>query len=226
LADQKILWVDDEIEHLRSHVQFLEGKGYSVSEATNGEDALALVGKEKFDVMLLDESMPGMGGLETLAEIKQIDPALKVVMITKNEEERLMDDAIGMQISDYLLKPVSPMQIYSACKRLLDTHRIQESHFSQEYVSEFNNMTSLINEGTWDAWVDIHRKLSSWDLEFDRFRESGLETTHDEQKQDANLHFGRFIETRYPEWLHSEKRPPIRGLRTARSVARHRGIGA
>lgn len=217
--------MDDEIEHLRSHVRFLEEKGYSVSEATNGEDALAMVGREKFDVMLLDESMPGMGGLETLTEIKDIDPALKVVMITKNEEERLMDDAIGMQIADYLLKPVSPMQIYSACKRILESHRLQEGRFSQDYVREFNNMNSLVTEGSWDAWVQIHRRLSAWDLEFDRFRESGLETTHDEQKQNANLHFGRFIEKQYPQWLHSDKRPPLSNDVFSKFVAPHLKAG-
>lgn len=201
--------MDDEIEHLRSHVRFLESKGYSVSEATNGEDAVRMVGRQKFDVMLLDESMPGMGGLETLNEIKDVDPALRVVMITKNEEERLMDDAIGMQIADYLLKPVSPMQIYSACKRILDSHRLQEGRFSQDYVGEFTNMTSLMDEQSWDAWLQIHRKLANWDRAFDRFRDSGLETTHDEQKQNANLYFGRFIEKQYPEWLASEDRPPL-----------------
>ncbi|UCG52029.1 MAG: response regulator, partial [Candidatus Latescibacterota bacterium] len=142
VAKQHILWVDDEIEHLKSHVRFLEGKGYEVSVATNGEDALRMVGDQKFDLLLLDESMPGMGGLETLNEIKEIDQALQVVMITKNEAEQLMDDAIGMKISDYLLKPVSPMQIYSACKRVLDSFRLQEGRFSQDYVKDFNNIQS------------------------------------------------------------------------------------
>jgi len=174
VAQAKILWVDDEIELLKSHVRFLEGKGYEVTAATNGEDALDLVGKEKFDIMLLDESMPGMGGLETLNHIKEIDADLHVVMITKNEEERLMDDAIGMKISDYLLKPVNPMQIFSACKRILEAHRLQEGRFSQDYVREFNNVNSLIEEASWDSWLRLHKKLCTWDLEFDRFRESGL----------------------------------------------------
>jgi CheY-like chemotaxis protein len=209
LAKQHILWVDDEIEHLKAHVLFLEGKGYTVSVATNGEDALRMVGNEKFDILLLDESMPGMGGLETLNHIKEIDPGLQVVMITKNEAERLMDDAIGMKISDYLLKPVNPMQIYSACKRILDSHRLQEGRFSQDYVKEFGNIQSLVDDESWESWVTIHSKLSRWDLEFDRFRESGLQETHDEQKQTANMHFGRFIEKHYTEWVHSERKPPM-----------------
>ena len=206
---QRILWVDDEIDLLKSHVKFLQGKGYEVAEATNGEDAVQLVTKQPFDVMLLDESMPGMGGLETLNEIKEIAPNLQVIMITKNEEERLMEDAIGMKISDYLLKPVSPLQIYSACKRLLDSDKLQEDRFSQDYVREFNNMQSLIDDHSWDSWVKIHRKLCTWDLEFDRFRDSGLVDTHDDQKQNSNLHFGRFIEKQYPNWVQSENRPPL-----------------
>jgi CheY-like chemotaxis protein len=225
VAVQRILWVDDEIEHLKSHVQFLEGKGYEVRSATNGEDAIELVGKHTFDVLLLDENMPGMGGLETLNEIKEIDPGLQVVMITKNEEEQLMDDAIGMKIAAYLLKPVSPMQIYSACKRILDSDRLQEGHFSQEYVKEFNNMTSLVHEASWDSWLQIHRKLCAWDLEFDRFHESGLASTHEDQKQNANLQFGRFIEKQYPEWIHSEDRPTLSVDVFSKFVAPHLQAG-
>jgi len=221
VANQRILWVDDEIELLKSHVRFLEGKGYEVSVATNGEDALRMVGKEKYDILLLDESMPGKGGLETLNEIKEIDPGLQVIMITKNEAERLMDDAIGMKISDYLLKPVNPMQIYSACKRILDSHRLQEDRFSQDYVKEFTNIQSLIDEESWESWVSIHAKLSQWDLEFDRFRGSGLQATHDEQRQNANMHFGRFVEKYYSEWVHSEKRPPLSPDVFRRFVAPH-----
>ena len=209
MASQKILWVDDEIEFLKSHIRFLEDKGYEVTEATNGEDAVAMVGKKKYDVLLLDESMPGMGGLETLNEIKEVDPNLQVVMITKNEEERLMDDAIGMKITDYLLKPVSPMQIYSACRRIFDGHRLQESRFSQDYVREFNNMNALIDEGTWESWLRIHKKLCTWDLEFDLFRDSGLEATHDEQKLNTSLQFSRFIEKNYAKWVQSDKRPTM-----------------
>lgn len=205
MSKQKILWVDDEIELLKSHVKFLEGKGYEVAEATNGEDAVRLVNDQQFDVMLLDESMPGMGGLETLNEIKEIAPNLQVIMITKNEEERLMEDAIGMKIDDYLLKPVNPMQIYSACKRLLDSHKLQEDRFSQDYVREFTNMQSLIDDQSWDSWLKIHRKLCTWDLEFDRFRDSGLVSTHDDQKQESNHHFGRFVERNYRDWVQNDR---------------------
>jgi CheY-like chemotaxis protein len=217
----RILWVDDEIELLKSHVMFLEQKGYEVETATNGEDALALVRDKRFDVMLLDESMPGLGGLETLGQVKDIDPALPVVMITKNEEERLMDDAIGMQIDDYLLKPVSPLQIHSACKRILEADRLQEDRLSPEYIREFNDINALIQEDTWEAWMRIHRRLCHWDHQFDHFRNSGLETTHEDQRLLCSQHFGRFVETNYRDWVSSEKRPPMSTDVFSRFVAPH-----
>jgi len=218
---RRILWVDDEIELLRSHVMFLEQKGYSVETATNGKDALDHIRGGKFDVMLLDESMPGMGGLETLTELRDVDPGLPVVMITKNEEERLMDDAIGMQISDYLLKPVSPLQIYSACKRILDAGRIQEDRFSSDYIREFNDINDLINDGTWESWLKIHRRLCAWDHQFDQFRNSGLEATHDDQRLNCSQHFSRFIEAGYRDWVASGDRPPMSPDVFERFVAPH-----
>lgn len=206
---RKIIWVDDEVELLKSHIMFLEDKGFEVDTATNGEDALTLVREGRFDVMLLDESMPGMGGLETLSGIKELDPALPVVMITKNEEERLMEDAIGMQIDDYLLKPVNPLQIYSACKKILDAKKLQEDRFSQDYIREFNDINDLIADNTWESWLRIHRRLCTWDHQFDQFRNSGLENTHDDQKLNCSLHFSRFIESKYAAWVGGEKRPPM-----------------
>ncbi|HEX5132277.1 MAG TPA: bifunctional response regulator/alkaline phosphatase family protein [Candidatus Krumholzibacteria bacterium] len=206
---KRILWVDDEIELLKSHVLFLREKGYEVQTATNGADALTLVRDGNFDIMLLDESMPGRGGLDTLVEIKESDPGLPVVMITKNEEERLMDNAFGMKISDYLLKPVSPLQIYSACKRILDAPRIQEERFPPDYIREFNEIGSLVAENTWDSWLRIHRRLCAWDREFDQYRRTGLESTHDDQRLNCAQHFGRFVEDNYRGWVNSEKRPTL-----------------
>jgi CheY-like chemotaxis protein len=205
----KILWVDDEIDLLKSHILFLESKGYSVKTASNGEDALEMVGMERFDLLLLDESMPGKGGLETLNEIYDIAPAMPVIMITKNEEERLMDDAIGMKINDYLLKPVNPLQIYSACKRILESEKIQAGRLSQDYTREFALLETLMQENTWESWLRLHKRLCEWDVEFDRFKGMGLERTHEDQKANANHHFGKFIERQYTEWIHSEKRPPL-----------------
>jgi CheY-like chemotaxis protein len=223
--NKRILWVDDEIELLKSHVTFLQGKGYKVDTATNGADALSLVKGNKFDVLLLDESMPGRGGLETLVEIKEADPALPVVMITKNEEERLMDNAIGLKIDDYLLKPVSPLQIYSACKRILDAPRIQEERVSPDYIREFNELNSLMQEGTWDAWLRVHKRLCAWDHEFDQFRRTGLESTHDDQRLKASHAFSDFVEKNYRNWVASDKRPPMSVDIFPRHIAPHLQAG-
>lgn len=209
MANKRILWVDDEIELLKSHVMFLRDKGYDVQTATNGVDAVNLVKEGRFDVLLLDESMPGRGGLETMVEIKESDPALPIVMITKNEEERLMDNAIGMKIDDYLLKPVSPLQIYSACKRILDAPKIQEARVSPDYIKEFNEINSLVQENTWDAWLRVHRRLCAWDREFDEFRNTGLDATHEDQRLNCAHHFGLFVENHYRDWVASGKRPPM-----------------
>src|SRR5262245_53292765 len=126
----KVLWADDEIDLLRPHILFLESKGYQVRAVPNGEDAVALVSREKFDVVLLDEMMPGLGGLGTLTAIKEIDPSLQVVMITKSEEERLMNEALGKRIADYLIKPVNPSQIWLALKRLTEGKQLVEGQFT------------------------------------------------------------------------------------------------
>jgi CheY-like chemotaxis protein len=219
--NKRILWVDDEIEMLKSHVLFLQGKGYQVDTATNGADALSLVRGNRFDVMLLDESMPGRTGLETLVEIKETDPSLPVVMITKNEEERLMDHAIGMKIDDYLLKPVSPLQIYSACKRILDAPKIQEARVSPDYIREFNEINELVRENTWESWLRIHRRMCAWDREFDQFRNTGLESTHDDQRLKCAHHFGQFVEDNYRDWVASDKRPPMSVDVFPRHIAPH-----
>ncbi len=207
--ERRILWVDDEIELLKSHILSLESKGFKVETATNGDDALGMVQGGAFDIMLLDESMPGKGGLETLNGIKQIEPNLPVIMITKNEEERLMEDAIGMKIDDYLLKPVSPLQIYSACRRILDARKIQENRLSPDYIREFNDINDLVSDDTWDSWVSVHRKLCQWDTEFDEFRNSGLESTHEDQRQNCSMNFSRFVEKNYRDFVNAEKRPDM-----------------
>ena len=134
---KKILWVDDEIELLRSHVIFLQEKGFDVSTTTNGDDAIDLVKREDFDLVFLDEMMPGKDGLQTLSELKDIRPFLPIVMVTKNEEESLMEEAIGGKIADYLTKPVNPSQILLTCKKLLK-EKIKSEQLSKDYIGEFN----------------------------------------------------------------------------------------
>lgn len=207
---KKILWIDDEIDLLKAHMMFLEEKGYEVTGASSGGDAVAIIRKEQFDLILLDETMPGKSGLETLQEIKEIDSNLPVIMITKNEAEGLMDQAIGMKIDDYLLKPVNPLQIYSAAKRILDSHKIQEGAVSKDYLSVYQKINDmLLGEPDWEDWMKIHQELSQWDVEFDRFKETGLGQTHQDLRLNCNVEFGRYIEKHYRDWVHSKERPVL-----------------
>ena len=206
-----ILWVDDEIDQLKPHIIFLEKKGFEVTPVTNGEDALSLVGKQKFDIIFLDEQMPGMDGLETLTELKEKQPGIPVIMITKSEEEEIMDDAIGGKISDFLIKPVNPNQILLTVKRILDRHRIQDEKTAQSYLRSFNEITAMINEQPeWDDWITIYRKLTSWQMELKR-SEEGLQQVLQDQIQTANSEFGKFVKSDYYDWLRAsrEDRPML-----------------
>ncbi len=201
----QILWVDDEIDLLRPHIKLLQAKGYSVETVTNGEDAIALVKKQSFDLVFLDESMVGMGGLATLAEIKEIDSSIPVVMVTKNEAESVMDEAIGRRISDYLTKPVNPTQILLTCKKFLEGKRIEADFVSRDYTKEFNQTAiQLMNPMDWEEWIALYAKLSQWEIEFDRHRGLGFEQTLVDQKRDANAEFGKFIEKNYKGWLNPD----------------------
>lgn len=210
MMKKHILWVDDEIDMLKAHILFLEGRGYTVHAVTNGEDAIEYARKEPFDLVLLDEMMPGKDGLQTLVEIKRINPALPVIMITKNEEESLMDDAIGRKIDDYLLKPINPTQILSACKRILDVKSITAAQISKDYVTDFREISTLLAMGPrFDEWTEIFTKLTNWDLELDQHFNVGLEETLRDQKKDVNIEFSKYIEKNYIDWLHSDTRPVL-----------------
>jgi CheY-like chemotaxis protein len=204
-----ILWVDDEIDQLKSHIIFLESRGYKVTEASNGDDAVALVGKKSFDLVLLDEMMPGKDGLTTLEEIKDKSPHLPVIMVTKSEEEDLMDQAIGKKIDDYLTKPVNPSQILSAAKKILDARKIRTERLAQDYAQSSAKIRSaLFGVLNWRDWIDIHRTLSEWDLEIDNFGDTDLRQTLLGQRQECNIEFGKYIETAYLRWL-AEEDPPL-----------------
>jgi CheY-like chemotaxis protein len=223
---KKILWADDQIDLLQSHILFLEEKGYRITGVTNGDDAISRVRKERFDLLLLDEMMPGLNGLDTLNEIKRLDPSLPVVMITKSEEDSLMEEAIGKRISAYLVKPVNPIQVYSTAKSLLESEKIQESRVTRDYVAEFNRMAAEVAAGLdWEGWVRVHQSLCEWDREFARFRETGLEQTHEDQKKNINFEFARSIERHYRDWIHSEERPPLSVDVMRRHVLPHLGSG-
>lgn len=205
-----ILWVDDEIESLKSNIMFLKQKGYNVSEATNGEDGVNLIKDNEFDLVFLDEMMTGMGGLQTLLEIKDIKPSLPVVMVTKNETESLMEDAIGNKISDYLIKPVNPTQLLLVCKKMLESKRLKGSQVSKDYIQEFNKISmSMMDNPGWEEWIDIHLKMTGWEIELDEHPELGLKQTIIDQKRDCNTEFSKYVEKNYLHWVNSAANKPI-----------------
>ncbi|HZY09826.1 MAG TPA: bifunctional response regulator/alkaline phosphatase family protein [Bacteroidota bacterium] len=209
-AKGRILWVDDEIELLRSHILFLSEKGYAVETATNGEDAVQLVKQRVFDLVFLDEMMAGMGGLRTLSLIKDIRPEVPVVMITKNEDEGLMEDAIGIKISDYLTKPVNPSQVLLACKKFLEGKKITGAQISRDYVKEFNEISlALQNDLAAEDWINIYTKLVDRSLELDLRSELGLTQTLNDQTRECNVEFSKFIERNYRHWLEEKNRPVL-----------------
>jgi DNA-binding response OmpR family regulator len=159
---KKILWVDDEIDLLRPHLRLLEQKGYQVDTAANGEDAINLAKAKGYDLVFLDEMMPGMGGLQTLSALKDISPTLPVVMVTKSEAESLMEEAIGSKITDYLVKPVNPSQILMACKKILESKKISGAFVSRDYIKEFQNISLTLNTSQGgQEWIDLYVKLTN-----------------------------------------------------------------
>ncbi len=205
----KILWADDEIDMLRPQLLFLENKGYEVITVTNGHDALEETQENNdIDIVFLDESMPGITGLETLARIKASNPNLPVVMITKNEAEDVMEEAIGSQISDYLIKPVNPHQILLTLKRIIDERRLVREKTSSDYQQEFRQILMEINSGLdYRQWVDIYRKIINWEIKIDDSNSTGMSDILAMQKREANNEFSKFISKNYLEWLVSNDAP-------------------
>ncbi len=206
----KILWIDDEIDLLKSNIMFLKQKGYDVFEANNGGDGITLIKEQDFDLVFLDEMMPGMGGLQTLLEIKDSNPLLPVVMVTKNETESLMEEAIGKKISDYLLKPVNPNQLLLVCKKILESKRIKSDYVSRDYIQEFSQISMQMNEaGNWEDWVNIHLKMTNWEMELDEHPELGLKQTAQDQRRECNSEFSKFIEKNYVKWVNGSDNKPV-----------------
>lgn len=198
----KILWVDDEIDSLTSQIMFLENKGYEVSTKTNGFDAVEYVKDNIVDVVLLDETMPGITGLQTLQQIKEINNNLPVVLITKNEAENLMDEAIGSQISDYLIKPVNPNQVWLSLKKLIDNKRLVAEKTTAAYQQEFNSLFMALNSGPdHQQWMEIYRKLVYWELEMKKSDSPEMQEVLQTQKQEANTEFFKFISRNYASWV-------------------------
>lgn len=208
MRKDRILWADDEMDLLRPYILFLEEKGYEVVTATNGKDAVELCQKESFDIIFLDENMPGLSGLETLALIKDIDPNVPLVMITKSEEENIMNMAIGSKIADYLTKPVNPSQILLTLKKNIHQKEIVSEHTTTTYQSQFGRIGMQINDTlTYEDWVEVYKKLVYWELELAE-TDNGMDEMLRMQKTEANNIFTKFIKKNYIDWFeHTEKRP-------------------
>src|SRR3954471_15403293 len=198
----RILWVDDEIESLQSQILFLKNKGYEVSAMTNGFDAIDFVRENQIDVVLLDETMPGISGLETLAKIKEVNGQLPIVLITKNETENLMDEAIGSQISDYLIKPVNPNQVLLSLKKIIDNRRLVAEKTTQQYQLQFRNLFMALNSNPdHNEWMDIYKKLVYWELEMQKSDSPEMQEVLQSQKGEANTEFFKFVSRNYTNWV-------------------------
>ncbi len=197
----RILWIDDEIDLLQPYIIYLTSKGYEVTTASNGEDALDLLSAQ--DIVFLDENMPGMTGLETLQEIKRLHPEVPVVMITKSEEEHIMEQAIGEQIADYLIKPVNPSQILLCLKKHIHQQAIVTEHVQQNYRQEWSDISYMIDTATtFEEWAAIVRTLSKWDLELE---DSPMRSLIDDQRTQANAAFAKWIAKNYESWFEARK---------------------
>lgn len=209
MSNAKVLWVDDEIDNLKPQIMFLQKKGYDILKATNGYDGVEICKSEHVDVVFLDESMPGMTGLETLVKIKEVDSNLPVVMITKNEAEYIMEEAIGAQITDYLLKPVNPRQILLTLKKIMDGRRLVSNATNSAYQQDFSKISMDIQMGLdYDGWVDVYKKLINWELKFDEANTQEMQQVLAMQKSEANKEFCRYVSRNYMKWIQNRDEAP------------------
>ncbi len=198
----KILWVDDEIEFLKPHILFLKTKGYEIETCNNGYDALELVTNTSFDLIILDEMMPGMTGLETLPKIKDIRPTTPVIMVTKSEEENIMDRAVGNKIADYIIKPVNPNQVLLSIKKNVHAKRLETETSSADYRSEFGQISSSFTQArTFADWIGIYKKLYTWNLSLTESQDEGIRDVLNFQMNEANNEFAKFIRRNYIDWI-------------------------
>jgi len=201
----KILWVDDEMDLLKPHIIFLQEKGYHVDTTNSGDEALEKINDNYFDIIFLDENMPGMSGLDVLSEIKLKHPNLPVVMITKNEAESIMDNAIGSNISDYLIKPVNPNQVLLSLKKNLDTKILVSEKTTSAYQQDFMQISQMLtHKMNYEEWVNIYKKIVYWEIELDKSGDTGMQDILISQKTEANKIFSKFIENNYIGWINGK----------------------
>jgi len=202
----KVLWVDDEIDLLRIQILFLEEKGHVVSTANNGDDAIDMVKENNYDIVFLDENMPGISGLDVLVDMKKIKPYMPIVMVTKNEEEEIMDEAVGSKIDDYLIKPVNPKQIILAIKKNVDNKRLITESISSKYQTEFGKISQKISSvNSIDAWCELYKDIIYWELELAKSGNNTMDEVLLQQKEDANIEFSKFIKSNYVSWFKPEQ---------------------
>lgn len=206
-----ILWVDDEIDLLKPHIIFLKDKGYEVTTSNNGHEAIEDLKQQNFDIVFLDEQMPGLSGIETLLKIKADFPNLPVVMITKSEEETIMEDAIGSEIADYLIKPVKPNQILLCLKKNLETQKLVSEKTTHQYQQEFRSIGMEISPKlTFDEWTEVYKKLTYWELKLESSQDEGMSQVLKMQKDEANQVFSKFYERNYLDWINGRsKEKPV-----------------
>ena len=198
----KILWADDEIEMLRPHIIFLEEKGYDVDAVVSGDEAIEMISENYYDIVFLDEQMPGMSGIEALEHIKKNNANLPVVMITKSEEESIMEDAIGSNIADYLIKPVKPSQILLSLKRNLENRKLAGEKATVTYQQQFRELGMRITDRLdFSEWVDVYRDLTRYEFDLDKSDDKGMVEVLNIQKQEANNSFAKYYERNYKDWL-------------------------
>ena len=206
----KILWIDDEIQMLKPHILFLEERNFEVVSASNGNDGIALVEEQNFDIVLLDEMMPGLDGLETLVQINKLNETLPVVMVTKNEEEGLMNKAIAQQITDYIIKPINPNQVLMSIKKIIMSEEIRRNRTGEEYA-EFSAKLNqkLFTEPNWQDWIDIYRSLAEWDLKLDQLYYEDIMQMHSYEKKNCDVEFSNYIAAHYEEFLTESDAPVL-----------------
>ena len=206
----RILWTDDEIEALKSYILFLEEKGYDINTCSNGNDTVDLVKQNDYDIIFLDENMPGLSGIETLRLIRELRRDIPVVMITRSEEEDIMEAAIGSEIDYYLIKPVKPKQILLAIKKIVDQKRLVTEKTTTDYRQEFSLISNMISTASWFTdWTELYRKLVRWELELERSSDQSMAEILRTQEHEANISFAKFISRNYLTWLNqsNEKAP-------------------
>jgi len=210
MTKRKVLWVDDQIDLLKSHIIFLNSKGYDIDTCTNGNDALSILRKIHYDAILLDENMPGISGIETLKEIKKFNTNLKVIMITKSEEENIMEEAIGKEISDYLIKPVNPNQILLSLKKTLKNKELIKDFSISDYQKEFRGLSLKMTELEDDKeWISFYLELIRWELKLSEINDDTMIEILNNQKAEANSIFSKFIEKNYESWVNGNDRPTL-----------------